>query len=190
MVDKDKAEEATPLFDEIKDKSEARTSQFPSLNGQEGVEVAERTADSDKETATVFSKVFVVPRESYENGTADPDAVHQRNMTAVRQFMVSQGLRPSADVKFVGEEDYPADTTGRSVALRYEVPAVPAAVASAFEVAHVTIPHDGPNARANKELVDSHEDRVAASHAIRRVGTPEENENDRAKIEKATGKKS
>lgn len=187
MTDKD---ESTPLFDEIKNKGKARTTQFPALNGQEGVEVVERTADSDAETSKVFSKVFVVPRESYENGTADPDAVHARNMTAVRQFMVSQGLRPSADVRFVGEEDYPADTTGRSIALRYEVPAVPASVASAFEVAHVTIPHDGLNARANKELVDSHADRVAASHAVRRVGTPEENEDDRAKVEKATGKKS
>jgi hypothetical protein len=189
MTDKDKAEESTPIFEQIKNKDEARSTQFPSLNGQEGVEVAERTADSDETTATVFSKVFVVPRESYENGP-DQDEVHARNMTAVRQFMVSQGLRPSADVTFVGEEDYPADTTGRSVALRYEVPSVPAAVASAFEVAHVVIPQDGPDARANKQLVDSHEDRVAASHAIRRVGTPEENADDRAKVEKATGKKS
>lgn len=141
----------------------AALKQQPSLYGRDDVEVAERTQDTTSKTATEFTKHFVVSRAQYE--AEDPDAVHSRNETAVRQFMVNQGLRPDADVRFVGEEDYWDDS---SVVLVYSVGAVPAAVARSFGLAHTVISADGPTPEQRAAYEARKEARVVESRDVLR----------------------
>jgi hypothetical protein len=107
--------------------------QFPSMAGKPNVEVAKRTADTDKTTSTSFEKVFVLLRREWD--VADKDAVHAASAIAVRQFLTNNGLRTDkVYVEFVGEEEVPGEnplTTNPydlSVGLRYRVAAVPAAI--------------------------------------------------------------
>lgn len=148
-----------PVLDTEKDTHRASLRQQPSLFGRPEVEVAERTADTDEAEATEFVKDFVVPKAQFER--EDPDAVHARNATAVRQYMVNQGLRPDADVRFVGSDDW---WDGVSVVLHYSVGAVPAAVATAFNLAHVVIPSNGPTPEQLAAHEAQKEQRILASH--------------------------
>jgi hypothetical protein len=136
--------------DELTDKPGATASdlQFPSLAGKPNVEVAKRTADTDKTTSTSFEKVFVLLRREWD--VADKDAVHAASAVAVRQFLTNNGFRTDkVDVEFVGEEDVPGEnplTTNpydRSVGLRYRVAAVPAAIVdSGGIVSETNLPDD------------------------------------------------
>lgn len=64
---------------------------------------------------TTARKVFVVPLSEW--ATADPDAVHLRNIAAMRRSLDSQGTR-YRDVLHVGIEP---NADGASVNLVYEV---------------------------------------------------------------------
>lgn len=88
--------------------------------------VEQRSADSDatrkadKALDGEHVKVFVVPPGSKPDGDYD----HEPNAAATLQYMMSQGLRPTGDVRYLGAE--PFGPGGKSWALTYAVPAVPA----------------------------------------------------------------
>lgn len=145
-----------------------REAQQPSLFGKPEVEVAERTTDTDKTSTGTYVKKFVTPKAAYETG--DKDAVHGRNINAVRQYMLNGGLRPNAEVSFAGAEDH---WDGVSVVLSYEVKATPGAVATAFDLRHMVIPQDGPTPAERAEHDAGREARVVAARDAVRYGTPE-----------------
>ncbi len=99
--------------------------QFPSALGAPEVEIAKRSQDVDEAEASEHRKVFVVPRNP--QGDDYDDDMHRRNIDAMRQAMLLQGLRPTEDGHFVGAEDHP---DGQSVCLTYACSCVPAAVAT------------------------------------------------------------
>lgn len=133
-----------PKDEKVTDKDEARLEQHPAIVGQPGVEVAERTIDAEKPANTVVhTKTFVTPKATW--GTEDQDAVHARNINAVRQAMVNQGLRPDADVKFAKAYDWPYDG-GISLGLDYEVKATPAVIAEKFDDRHLVVAQSGHTA--------------------------------------------
>lgn len=157
-----------------------RARQFPALFGSPEVEVAERTIDHGEEPTSTHTKDFVTVRRDYDTG--DKDAIHENNIRAVRQYMVNQGLRPDAKVQFEGEIDHPFDK--RSVVLRYTVGAVPAVVATDFDVAHTVVSTEDETATERAEFDAKREERLAASHNVLREGTPEAERPNAAKAEK------
>jgi len=102
------------------------------LNKEEKAEVAARSADLDKDSATVHEKVFVLLKRDWDGMPEDrKETQHIANKAAVRQYMASTGLRTDKDVEFVGEEAVPSEPEDmpdrkRSVGLRYRVSAYPA----------------------------------------------------------------
>jgi hypothetical protein len=94
----------------------------------DGELVEARTADTSatKVAAKVpdeqHVKVFVIPGDEPKPTASNYD--HDPNIAATRQYMMSQGLRPMGDVVFKGAE--PFGPGGKSWALTYAVPAVPA----------------------------------------------------------------
>ncbi len=137
-------DDAQPTDD---DGRQLRTYQFPSL-ADEGsgipVEVSERTQDTTVEPTGTHTKVFVTTSAEWE--TADKEDVHERNIRAVRQFMVSNGLRPDGSVTFSGEERFgghPRRVGSESVALTYTigdvVPTVLVNDEKNYDLAHVVI---------------------------------------------------
>lgn len=87
-------------------------------------EVAARTADTDQAKAKKHRKVFVLPTVAYDgHGKEAAKQLHDRNLTATRQEMVSKGLRPTGTGRFVKAEEH---GDGASTDLIYEVPAEPA----------------------------------------------------------------
>lgn len=178
--------------------------QHPALYGADDVEVAERSADTPADQANLpegvekvsdvsgaqqietappgmrgatgtHRKTFVTLKRDYES--EGESAVHARNVNAVRQYMISQGLRPDSDVSFVGSEDLPGPPgrPGRdSVALHYEVSAVPAVVASDFDVRHAVVVQDGPTPTERAEFDAQRESRLRRGFEARVEGTPEE----------------
>lgn len=111
--------EATPS--QVEDKPELR--QFPSLSGEPEVEIAERSADVERPASAEHVKVYVVQRNV--DGADFDEAMHQRNIDAMRQSLILQGMRPTGDGQFVGQED---GTDAESVRLTYSIPVVPAAI--------------------------------------------------------------
>lgn len=114
------------------------------LNKEEKATVAGKSQDLDKDASTVHEKVFVVLRRDWDE--AEKDKAHEANKTAVRQYMVHNGLRPLGTVEFVGEEPIPGESPDlpdrkRSVGLRYRVSAIPA---GSPDAPIVRIPEDGP----------------------------------------------
>lgn len=92
----------------------------------DGTLVEQRTADTH-ETKNARGvddgehvKVFVIPPGNKPGSDYDHDA----NIAATRQYMISQGLRPTGDVRFVGSEPFGPGL--KSWALTYAVTAVPA----------------------------------------------------------------
>lgn len=163
---KDDAEDTTPIFEETE---EARLHQFPAKVGREGVEVAERTSDQAEDDSETHVKVFVLRKDAWDLESDDGKSeIHRRNINAVRQYMVGNGLRPGGDVSFVGEEEIASPRPDRpnlaSVALRYEVGAVPAIVADELPTRHVVVPQDGPDAKENAEIDAERAARVRAAH--------------------------
>jgi hypothetical protein len=131
--------------------------------------VAERTIDHGTKPTSTHTKDFVTTRRDYETG--DADAIHEANKRAVRQYMVSQGLRPDAKVEFEGEHNHPWDPA--SIVLRYTVGAVPAVVADTFDTVHTVVSTEDETATERAEHDAKREERLAASHNVLREGTPE-----------------
>lgn len=175
-----------------------RDVQFPSLgeDGDEGVEIAERSQDvptptTDSTLTEVVSeanhrKVFVLPLREWEPlDDEGKDAIHFRNQRAVRQSMLSQGLRAplEQDVRFVGEEVRKPGNGGRSaydaasVALTYEIAPTPVAAAMTadepeYEVVHMVVSPPSVEDRSlgavsQAEWEAGAEDRVRDAHAVR-----------------------
>lgn len=161
-----------------------RDTQHPALgsDGDAGVEVAERTVDIDTaaepQSSANTRKVFTVPASEWDELDDDgKEAVHDRNRRAVRQFMLSQGLRApaEAEVSFTGEERVKAGRGGRaslaaeSVRLVYEVPATPVSTATEFEDVHMVVsPAPGtPTAEDQAKWEADAEGRVRRAHAVR-----------------------
>jgi hypothetical protein len=173
------------------DASVSRSSQFPSLIGANGVEVAQRTIDREHldadptASSSTYRKVFVLLNREWQEHTDDQKAdVHTRNIRAVRQFMVGNGLRPTGDVKFVGEEVVKRPQTGHlsndSVELTYEGGVTPIAAVvtdkgatvadgAPIEQLHTVVPQDGASAQEQADYEASSEERVRAGH-LARVG--------------------
>lgn len=117
--------------------------QFPSAVGENELEVSKRSADNTDEESEVHTKVFVVNADAEQT-----EEFHQRNIWAMRQAMIHQGLRPEEDGEFVGSEDH-AD--GVSVRLTYQVKAIPAHVAYDPEVSHATVAPEGQTSTEDTE---------------------------------------
>ena len=109
------------------------TRQFPSLSGEPGVEIAERSQDVEARSASEHLKVFVVQRNV--DGADFDDAMHQRNIDSMRQSAILQGLRPTGDGRFVKQED---GTDDESVRLTYALPVTPAVVDDVTSTHYVT----------------------------------------------------
>ena len=175
----DDANEVVPLTDEGERRETAlRARQFPSLYSEQGqaVEVAERTIDREEtEDGTpipdvLHVKEFVALKRDLE--LEGEDVVHARNINAVRQYMVNQGLRPDADVVFAGSTDLGGPPGRQSVSLRYEVRAVPAVVATDFDLRHTVI-RQGVTATERAEFDATREERIKRGYDALREGTPE-----------------
>ena len=105
--------------------------QFPSEHGDDALEVARRSADVHEERSDVHVKVFVVNANEEQT-----EEFHKRNVWAMRQYLISQGMRPTEDGHFVGAEDH---EDGVSVRLTYECSVEPAHVATDYDVAHAEV---------------------------------------------------
>jgi hypothetical protein len=127
--------QANPTFDPLKPR-EAELQQFPSLYGQPKVEVAARTSDESSKSTSKHRKVFIVDHYGYDFDGSTFD--HGPNFNATRQYMLDHGLRPTGDVTLVDT----FDLTDRAIALTYEVEAIPAAVATEPETAHMVVSQD------------------------------------------------
>jgi len=165
----------------------AREAQHPSLIGDDGVEVAQRSVDvphldTDPEASTTeHRKQFVLLKREWDTHTDEQKAtVHERNIRAVRQFLVGNGLRPTGDVEFAGEETVEVAQTGRlsndSVVLTYTVSATPTVTTGSdldgkgIELVHTVIPQDGASAQEQADYEADTEARVLAARGVR-VGT-------------------
>lgn len=126
---KEKAAAVADGFDRL-DEHDASLTEFPSLHGQPAVEVAERTVDDADQGKNVHRKVFVLLAREVGD-----DFDHEPNKGATLRYMLQNGLRPTGDVTFNGFENLP---DGKSIALIYTVPAVPAIVAEG-DPAHLVI---------------------------------------------------
>lgn len=145
-----------------------RDRQFPSLHGAPEVEIAERSQDVTEPASSVHVKDFVTTKRDYESG--DKDGMHARNTLAVRQYLMSQGLRPDAKVEFEGEHEH--DWDEKSIVLRYTVSVQPAATATDYDVAHALVTED-VTATERAEFDAKRVDRLRIGYDARREGTPE-----------------
>lgn len=99
-------------------------------------EVAARSADVDEVKTETHRKEFVHGPGVY---TVASGFSHEANIAAVRQYLINSGLRPVTEVKHVSTTKHP---DGVSKVLAYEVEAVPAHLAEAYEVAHPHVIQD------------------------------------------------
>ncbi len=119
-------------------------------------EVARRSQDVEKASTTVHRKDYVVLASAYElTGGDNRKEFHRANIEAARQAMMSQGLRPTADGRFVSKANHP---DGKSVILHYDIPAAPAVVAL-DETGEQTVTH------AHVTLDDQHAAEKAAGES-------------------------
>lgn len=117
--------------------------QFPSVEGEVGVEVAKRGADNHESDTTTHRKVFTLQKAQYNPD--EPGTLHEDNKRFVRQEAIGQGLRPTGDVSFDGAHDA-EDDPRTSVHLVYSVGAVPAAVATVEDDGQVFVNEDEQHA--------------------------------------------
>lgn len=99
-------------------------------------ETAARSADVDELSTETHRKEFVQGPGVY---TEAGGFSHEANIAATRQYLINTGLRPVGDVKYVGTSKHP---DGVSKVLAYEVEAIPAHLAEAYEVAHPHVIQD------------------------------------------------
>lgn len=109
--------------------------QFPSETGDDNLEIAQRSADVHEERSSVHRKVFVVPP-----GTELTDEFHERNVWAMRQYLINQGMRPEEDGHYA---DHETNADGESIDVAYEISVQPAHVATETEVKNATVPTEG-----------------------------------------------
>ena len=96
--------------------------QFPSLDGDNESEVAQRTEpDTDGDW---FRKVFTVHNRAHTKGLGADHPHHLTNFVAVLQAALQQGLHPKRAPEFESETDHPTDAN--STNLTYRVHVVPA----------------------------------------------------------------
>lgn len=165
----------------------AREAQFPARFADGvAVEVAQRSVDVEHldtddplNTTATHRKVFVLLKREWDLHTdEEKDVVHERNIRQVRQFMVSNGLRPDADVRFTGEEVVEVPQTGRfsndSVRLVYEVSATPVSIVGAdddedsdIELVHTVVAQDSASAQEQADYEAGTHERVAAGRGAR-----------------------
>lgn len=107
--------------------------------------VAQKSADVDKASSSEHVKVFVVyspgAEPSEKNGYA-----HEANKAATRQYMISQGLRPTGDVRLVSIKEH-RNGKGNVWDVTYAVPAIPA---EDYEGEPVKVIESGNTAHATK----------------------------------------
>jgi hypothetical protein len=96
-------------------------------------EVAARSTDVDEVKTEVHRKEFVHGPGKY---TVASGFSHEANIAAVRQYLINSGLRPVGEVEHVSTKTH---EDGISKVLAYEVEAVPAHLAEAYEVAHAHV---------------------------------------------------
>ncbi len=110
--------------------------QFPSVSDDaSGVEIAERSQDVVAASSQEHIKVYVVQRDQAATGAVEDDEdMHRRNIDAMRQALINQGLRPTGDGRFVGAED---GTDAESVRVTYAIDVIPAAVADPADTFYV-----------------------------------------------------
>lgn len=112
--------------------------QFPSDLDAPEIEIAERSQDVTAPSSSEHIKVFVVQRDQAKglnpDFAADED-MHHRNIDAMRQALINQGMRPEGDGKFVSAED---GTDDESVRLTYSIDVIPARVADPSVTYYVT----------------------------------------------------
>lgn len=117
----------------------------------DGELVALKSADVTKASSDEHVKVFVVlspgTKPTEGNGYS-----HEANKAATRQYMISQGLRPTADVKLSSIKEH---RTGKGDVwdVTYSVPAVPAERYTGEPVK--VIEDDAPVAHATKQGDDT-----------------------------------
>ena len=108
-------------------KHEAAEEQFPSDKGEDKVENAERTADTDKSEASVFKKDFVVLiTDAYE--VLERDGLHLANKLRVLEEAIQHGLHPTGEPRFDGETDQDRTRIGTNKVFSYSVDVIPAHV--------------------------------------------------------------
>jgi hypothetical protein len=128
----------------------------------DGTLVEQRTADTHETKAArgvddaEHVKVFVIPPGNKPASDYD----HEPNIAATRQYMISQGLRPTGDVRFVGSE--PFGPGGKSWALTYAVTAVPAERFD-FETEVHVIQDETPDEKADEGEAAPTEDSTRAA---------------------------
>lgn len=96
-------------------------------------EVAARSADVEDIKTETHRKEFVHGPGRY---TEAGGFSHEANIAATRQYLINTGLRPVGDVKHVSTKTH---EDGVSKVLAYEVEAVPAHLAEAYDVAHAEV---------------------------------------------------
>lgn len=135
-----KAAEADKVAKSQNDKEQAAQAaepseqQFPSLSGAKKTEIAERAADVVKKKSPTFDLKLRILKRDWKVQDR-PEEIHERNYNHVRQQAINQGLRPTGDAVFTGEED----VRGDSLLLCYSLPVEPAATAADN---HAVVPQD------------------------------------------------
>lgn len=79
--------------------------------------IARRSADVHKSAATEHVKIFTLPPGPKPTEANGYD--HEANKAATRQYAISQGMRPTGDVRLVSTKQHP---NGVSWNLTYSVP--------------------------------------------------------------------
>jgi len=114
-------DEHAETFDEIPEGADVSDERVP-----DDVEIGARSADMD-EPSTTHEKQFVLGPNPYVKGknpyTEAAGYDHEPNKAAVRQYMIDQGLWPTADVQHKSTKKHP---DGSSWILTYTVEAIPA----------------------------------------------------------------
>lgn len=150
--------------------------QFPSLDGDPGAEVNQRTAE-DNSTGDVFRKVFTVHNRSHTLGLPKDHWVHWQNAVAVLQDAIQRGLHPKGVPVLVDEQPHP--TAPGNTNLTYEVPVTPAVsdtephttvtpshlVSPELYAAALAVPGDAPVDDGVHELVEHPGEQETAAQA-------------------------
>lgn len=125
--------------DEVVDKelTDKAQLQHPANIGEEGIEVAERSQDVHTQSTTNHKKTIVIPKSAWgKPSTQDVKDFHERQYTAVRQYLMNQGMRPVGAVSLASKKDHP---DGASLIFTYQVQVQAAHVLPQLdEAAHAT----------------------------------------------------
>lgn len=98
--------------------------QFPSLDGDQPREVAQRQpADNDE---GYYHRTFTVHNRAHTPNLPDDHPWHEQNAVEVIADAIRRGLHPKGGVELVGERPHPTDPNSTDV--EYRVPVVPAIV--------------------------------------------------------------